>query len=75
MDEELQFLISWNGGTGSNCMAEARALAGLLAFCVFFDLPAISIYGDSKSVIDHVIDACIIRSPHIVGWMDRITFL
>lgn len=36
MDEKLQYFISWNGGKGTNSMAEARALAGLLALCIFF---------------------------------------
>eukprot|EP00253_Pinus_taeda_P001784 PITA_01784 len=53
MDEKLQYLISWNGGKGTNSLAEARALAGLLALCVFFDIQEISIYGDSKTMIDH----------------------
>lgn len=75
MDEKLQYLISWNEGKGSNSMIEARALAGLLAFCVFFDIQAISIYGDSKSMIDHVKGACHIRSPHLARWMDKIMFL
>jgi len=36
MDEKLQYFLSWNGGSGTNSLAEARALVGLLAFCVFF---------------------------------------
>lgn len=36
MDEKLQYFLSWNSGNGSNSLAEARALAGLLVFCVFF---------------------------------------
>lgn len=55
-------------------LAEARALAGLLAFCVFFDIQNISIYGDSKSMIDHVRGACHISCPHFTGWMERIMF-
>jgi len=74
MDENLQYFISWNGGKGSNNMAEARALAGLLAFCIFFDIESISIFGDSKIMVDHVKGKCHIRSPHLAGWMDRIMF-
>ena len=55
MDEGLHYLISWNGGKGSNCMAEVMALAGLLSFCIFLDIHLVSIYGDSKIVIDHVL--------------------
>jgi len=74
MDEKLQYFLSWNGGSGSNSLAEARALAGLLAFCVFFGIQNISIYGDSKSMIDHVTGACHISCPHLSGWMDKIMY-
>lgn len=74
MDEKLQYFLSWNGGSGSNSLAEARALAGLLAFCVFFGIQNISIYGDSKSMIDHVRGACNISCPHLSGWMDKIMY-
>lgn len=53
-------------------MAKARALAGLLAFCIFFDIHAISIFGVSKTMIDHVKGTSHVRSPHLAGWMDRI---
>jgi len=56
-------------------MAEAKALAGVLAFCVFFDVQAISIFGNSRQVIDHVNGVCHIRSPLMIGWMDKIMFL
>jgi len=72
MDEELQYFISWNGGKGTNSSAEARALAGLLAFCIFFSIQAISILGDSNTMIDHVNGTCHIKNPLLVGWMDRI---
>lgn len=75
MDEELQYFIAWNGGHGTNSLAEARALAGLLAFCVFFGIKNISIFGDSKTMIDHVNGACHIRCPHLAGWLDRIKYL
>lgn len=74
MDRDLQYFISWNGGKGTNGLAEARALAGLLAFCILFDIQAISIFCDSKSVIDHVLGTCHIRRPHLAGWLDRILF-
>lgn len=74
MDDKLQYFLSWNGGIGSNNMAEARALAGLLAFCVFFYIQSISIYGDSKSMIDHVRGICHINCPHLSGWLNRIMY-
>jgi len=74
MDENLQYLISWNGGRGTNSMAKARALAGLLAFCIFLDIQSISVFGDSKVMIDHVNGKCLIRSSHLTGWMDMIMF-
>lgn len=75
MDEGLHYLISWNGGKGSNCMAEAMALARLLTFCIFFDIHLVSIYGDSKIMVDHVLGKCRISCPHLTGWMDRVMFL
>lgn len=53
-DEDTQFLIFWNGGRGTNNMAEAMALAGLLNFCLFLNLQGVSIYGDSKVMVDFV---------------------
>lgn len=74
MDKDLQFYISWNGAMGTNSLAEARALAGLLAFSIFCDIQAISIFGDSKSVVDHVLGSCLIKSPHLAGSMDQIMY-
>lgn len=66
MNDKQQFFLSWNGGHGSNSMAEARALTGLVAFCVFMDIQCISIYSHSKSLIDHVNGACLISCPHLM---------
>jgi len=74
MDENMQCFISWNGGRGSNNLAEVQTLTSLLAFCTFFDIQSISIFGDSKSVIDHVMGSSHIRCPHLAGWLDRIKF-
>eukprot|EP00253_Pinus_taeda_P024937 PITA_24937 len=74
MNEQLQYFISWNGGEGTNSLAEARAFTSLLAFSVFYDIQQISVYGDSKAIIDHAMGACHIRCPHLAGWMDRIMF-
>lgn len=67
MDEGLHYLISWNGGKGSNCMAEAMALARLLTFCIFFDIHLVSIYGDSEIVVDHVLGKCPYQLPSPYG--------
>lgn len=56
-------------------MAEAMALARLLTFCIFFDIHLVSIYGDSKIVVDHVLGKGRIGCPHLTGWMDRVMFL
>jgi len=56
-------------------MAKAMALAALLSFCIFFDIHLVSIYGDSKLVIDHVLGKCRITYPHLLGWMNIIMFL
>jgi len=72
MNDKQQFFLSWNGGHGSNNMVEARALTGLLSFCAFMDIQCISIYDDSKSLIDHVNGACLIICPHLFGWLNRI---
>lgn len=74
MDENFQYSLSWNAGKGTNSMAEAKALAGLLAFCIFFNIHSISIYGESKTMVDHVNGKSFIKCPHLVDWMDRIMF-
>lgn len=75
MDEYTQFLISWNGGKGSGCKAEAMALTGLLSFCFFFNIQSVSIFGDSKVMVDFVLGKIHISNPHLAGWMNRIVFL
>lgn len=47
--------IYWNAGPRSNNRAEAVALAGILSFCNFLDIPFLQIYGDSRIIIDHVL--------------------
>jgi len=75
MDKKLKFLISWNAGTGSFRLVEAKALAGVLAFCVFFDVQAISIFGNSRQLIDHINGVFHIRIPLMTDWLDKIMFL
>jgi len=74
MGEELQYFISWHSGNGTNSLAEARALAALLAFCIFCDIQSISIFGNSKSTIEHVKGFYNIMAPHLAGWVERIKF-
>lgn len=74
LDENLQYNLSWNAGEGTNSLAEAKALAGLLAFCCFLDIQAISIYGDSKTMVDDVNGKGFVSCPHLTVWMDRIMF-
>ena len=67
MDEKLQYLISWNGGNDSNCKAEAMTLAGLLTFCLFFNIECVTIFGDSKVMVDYVLGKNHISDPHLAG--------
>lgn len=66
--------LSRNGGRGTNSLVEARVLDGLLAFYMFMEIQNISIFGDSKVMIDHVRGACHINYPHLFRWMDRIMY-
>jgi len=74
MDENLHYYLSWNAGRGTNSLAEAKALAGLLAFCSFFDIHPISIFRDSKSMVDHVNGISHILCLHLTCWLDKIMF-
>ncbi len=74
VDESTHFSIHWNGGSGSNSKAEAMALAGLLKFCLFLNLHHVSIYGDSKVMIDYISGKIHITAPHLNGWMGRIIY-
>lgn len=55
-------------------MAEARVLVGLFVFCSFMEIQNISIYRESKVIIDHVKGACYINYPHLSGWLERIMY-
>lgn len=67
--------IYWNAGSGSNNRAEAVALTGLLSFCIFLNIPNMKIYGDSRIIIDHVLQKHYIKNIHLAGWLDRIAVL
>lgn len=74
MDKFLDYNPSWNAGMSTNSLAEAKALADLLAFCMFFDINLISIFGDSKPMVYHVNGNCLIKCPHLIYWLDRNMF-
>ena len=51
------------------------ALTGLLSFCIFFNIQGVSIFGDSKVMVNFVMGKIHFRNPHLAGWMHRIVFL
>lgn len=73
-DKDSLFSIHWNGGRGTNMLAEAMALAGLMSFCLFLNLQDVSIFGDSKVLVDYVAGKNTISKLHLMGWLDRIRF-
>jgi len=50
------------------------ALLGLLFFVSFLNILFLSIYGDSKIIIDHVLGKYSIKNQILLGWMERIEF-
>lgn len=73
-DENCLLFAHWNRGRGSNLMAEAMALTGLLSFYLFLNLQDISFYGDSKVLVDYMAGKISISRPHLEGWLNRIRF-
>lgn len=69
------FYVHWNGGRGTNMMAEAMALGGLLSMCLFLDLHDVKIYGDSQMLVNFVSQKINITQTHLAGWLERIRFL
>lgn len=51
------------------------ALDGLLYFCSFLDISDVSIFGNSKVMVDFVLKENNISMPHLAGWMNRIRAL
>lgn len=74
VNELCSFQLFWNGGSGSNSKAEAMALAGLLHFCLFLNLQGVSIFDDSKVLVDSLNGKVFIRNPQLLGWIERINF-
>lgn len=73
--DEQSFEIHWNAGQGSNNRAEVVALAGLLSFCTFLDIPKFHIYEDSNLITDHVLSKHCIEDIHLARSLDRIAAL
>lgn len=74
MDKFLHYNLYWNTGMSTNSLAEVKAFADLFAFCMFFDINFISIFGDSKTMVDHVNSNSLIKCLHLTYWLDRIMF-
>lgn len=74
INESTHFSSFWHGGHGSNNMAEAIALTGLLKFCIFLDIQQVAIFGDSKILVDSVNRRNHIVAPHLTGWRHRINY-
>lgn len=73
-NENNQFFTHWNGGKGTNSKAEAMALEGLLKLYIFLNIHDVSVFGDSKVMVDFVSGKNHISMPHLVGWTNRINF-
>lgn len=67
IDDNIQYLIHWNGSMGTNSKAEVSALAGLLNFCFFLNIQAVTIFDDSKVMVDFVLGKNNIYKPHLLG--------
>lgn len=74
VNENFHFSIHWNGGKGSNSKAEVMAVVGLLKFCLFLDIQDVTVFGDSKVMVDFVSRKNHILISHLAGWLDRIQF-
>lgn len=69
------YKIYWFGGIGTNMMAKALALWGLMWFANHLCIDRISIYGDSKVLIDHLNKESSINQTILPTWMNRIEIL
>lgn len=52
--------------------AEAMALWGMLWFAHYLDIPTLHIYGDSQTIINHVLGIPSIQQGHLMGWLRNI---
>ena len=63
--------IFWNGGSGSNNKAKISALWGGLLAVVNLKLLNLSIYGDSKLVVDCIVGHINLNLLDLQGWIQR----
>jgi len=68
INEYTHFSSYGNGRLSSNNKAEAIVLAGLLKLCLFLDIQQVSIFGDSKVLVDSVTKKNHIMALHLAGW-------
>jgi len=54
---------------------EATALWGLLWFAYYLNIPSLKIFGDSQSIINHVLGKSSTQHPHLQGWLRNIGHL
>lgn len=75
VDHDLQYKIQWGGGKGTNIRAEMMALWGMLWFTNFLNIHTLNIFGDSQSIINHVLGKSFIQQTHLQGWLNNINYL
>lgn len=54
---------------------EAMELWGMLWFAHYLDIPTLHIYGDSQTIINHVLGIPSIQQGHLMGWLRNIGHL
>lgn len=64
--------MHWNGGPGTNNMAEIMALWGGLLAVVNMDLSDLHIYGDFDLIIGVIMGCLHLQIPDLQGWICRI---
>ena len=69
---EQEFWVHLGASRGTNMKVEVMALWGLLWFSSFLNFPTIHIYGDSRTIIEHVKGSIKINQPMLLGWLSQI---
>lgn len=72
---DLQLNVYWSEGNGTNTLAKAITLWGLLFFTKRMNLAHINILSDAKVIIDWLNGEENICVPNLANWMDRIAKL
>ena len=75
VSQRERFHIVWNGGWGTNTLVELMALWCGLIVAHNLKLQKLSIYGDSKMIIDTFLGNCPNSSISSHGWFKRANFL